>query len=67
MLYNLEFERTKYKDLTILLDFYRVTADNAEIRIDNKDDKPIKVQGIEVEYLVDELVFGEKKWNNHTK
>lgn len=58
MLYNLEFESTKYKDLTIPLYFYRVTADNAEIRINNKDDKPIKVQGIEVEYLVDELVFG---------
>ncbi len=57
MLYNLEFENTKYKDLTISLGQYRVTNDTAEIIIDNKDDKPIEILGVEVKYLVDELVF----------
>lgn len=57
MLYNLEFQSTKYKDLTIPLDRYRVTADTVEMVIDNKDDKPIKVLGIEATYMVDELIF----------
>lgn len=57
MLYNLEFENTKYKDLTIPLGNYRVTDDTAEIVIENKDDKPVEILGIEVKYLVDELVF----------
>ncbi|QNU68146.1 hypothetical protein EHE19_006870 [Ruminiclostridium herbifermentans] len=57
MLYNLEFENTKYKDLTIPLGQYRVTEDTAEIIISNQDDKPLEILGIEVKYLVDELVF----------
>ncbi len=57
MLYNLEFENTKYKDLTIPLGQYRVANATAEIIIDNKDDKPIEILGIEAKYLVDELIF----------
>jgi hypothetical protein len=66
MLYNLEFESTKYRDLTIPLDLYRVTADTAEILIDNKDDKPIKILGIEAKYLFDELIFDGSKSSEYT-
>jgi hypothetical protein len=57
MLYNLDFQNTKYKDLTIPLDQYRATADTVEMVIDNKDDKPIKILGVESTYMVDELIF----------
>jgi hypothetical protein len=66
MLYNLDFESTKYRDLTIPLDLYRVTADTAEILIDNKDDKPIKILGIEAKYLFDELIFDGSKSSEYT-
>ncbi|MDF2985082.1 MAG: hypothetical protein K0R50_592 [Eubacterium sp.] len=61
MLYYLEFKNIRYKDLTIPLDFQRVEADDAEIKIENNDDKPIKITGIEVEYTVYELVFEDSK------
>lgn len=57
MLYNLEFQSTKYRDLTIGLNMSRITADSVEIVIDNKDDKPIKILEIEAKYLVDEMIF----------
>jgi hypothetical protein len=66
MLYNLEFENTKYRDLTIPLDQYKVTTDTTEIAIDNKDDKPIKIMGIEANYLVDELIFDGLKSSEYT-
>ncbi len=66
MLYNLEFESTKYKDLTIPLAQYRVTTDTAEITINNNDDKPIKILGIEAKYLVDELIFEGSKAEEYT-
>lgn len=66
MLYNLEFEGIKYRDLTIVLALNKVTADSSEIIIDNKDDKPIKILGIEAEYIVDELVFEDSKSHEYT-
>lgn len=66
MLYNLEFENTKYKDLTIPMDMYRVSADTCEIVIDNQDDKPIKILGVEGKYLVDELIFEGAKPGEYT-
>ncbi|NLD50073.1 MAG: hypothetical protein GX660_23265 [Clostridiaceae bacterium] len=66
MLYNLDFEDTKYRDLTIPLDQYRVTSDLAEIIIYNKDDKPIEIKGVEANYLVDELVFEGSKAGSYT-
>jgi len=56
-LYNLNFNGMQYTDLTIAVEPYRITSDTAELVIDNKDDKPINVEGIEIEYLFDELVF----------
>jgi hypothetical protein len=66
VLYNLDFANTSYRDLTIPLASYRVTADTAEIVIDNKDDKPIKVSGIEAKYIADELVFEGSKSSEYT-
>lgn len=66
VLYNLDFDSTKYRDLTIPLGLHRVTADTAEILIDNKDDKPIKILGIEAKYLVDELIFGGLESSEYT-
>jgi len=62
----LDFANTSYRDLTIPLALYRVTADTAEIVIDNKDDKPIKVSGIEAKYIADELVFEGSKSSEYT-
>ncbi len=66
MLYNLEFESTKYKELTLPLAQYRVTTDTAEITITNNDDKPIKILGIEAKYLVDELIFEGSNADEYT-
>lgn len=66
VLYNLDFANTSYRDLTIPLVSYRATADTAEIIIDNKDDKPIQVSGIEAKYLADELVFDGSKSSEYT-
>lgn len=66
ILYNLNFENISYKDLTIPLASYRVTADTAEIVIDNKDDRPIKVLGIEAKYFVDELIFEGSNTSEYT-
>lgn len=66
VLYNLDFANTSYRDLTIPLALYRATADTAEIIIDNKDDKPIQISGIEAKYLADELVFDGSKSSEYT-
>jgi hypothetical protein len=65
MLYNLDFENTRYQDLTLQLDNYRVGYGISEIVIDNQDDKPVNIQGIEAEYLVDELIFEGSKQENY--
>lgn len=65
VLYNLDFADTSYRYLTIPLNSHRITDDTAEITIDNKDDKPIKISGIEAKYLADELVFDGSKSNEY--
>ena len=65
-LYNLEFDNVKYRDLTIPLESYLNVKDEAEITIENNDDKPVEVSGVEVEYLVDELVFKGAETKNFT-
>lgn len=66
VLYNLDFASTSYRDLTIPLSSYRVTSDTTEIIIENKDDKPIEVSGIEAKYIADELVFDGSKSSEYT-
>ncbi len=65
-LYNLEFDNVKYRDLIIPLESYLNVKDEAEITIENNDDKPVEVSGVEVEYLVDELVFKGAETKNFT-
>lgn len=57
VLYNLEFKNIKYQELTLPLNFYINEKDEAEVIIENHDDKPINITGVEVEYYADELVF----------
>lgn len=64
--YNLDFASTSYRDLTIPLSSYRVTSDTTEIIIENKDDKPIEVSGIEAKYIADELIFDGSKSSEYT-
>jgi len=66
VLYNLNFANTSYRDLTIPLGQNRISAATVEIVIDNKDDKPIKVSGIEAKYLDDELIFEGSKSSEYT-
>lgn len=66
VLYNLNFKNTVYKDTTIPLYSYKVKSEYAELVIENKDDKPIEIVGIEVEYLVDDLVFDGSMGGNFT-
>lgn len=66
MLYNLSFENTMYRDLTIPLGIVKVTREAAEIVIDNQDDKPIQVLGVEAKYLVDEIVFEGSRSGEYT-
>lgn len=66
VLYNLDFASTSYRDLTIPLTLHRVTSDTAEITIENKDDKPIEISGIEAKYIVDELIFDGSKSSEYT-
>ncbi len=57
VLYNLEFKNIKYQELTLPLNFYVNEKDEPEVIIENHDDKPINITGVEVEYYADELVF----------
>jgi hypothetical protein len=66
VLYNLAFENTNYRDMTIPLDGYKVTSDIAEMHIDNKDDRPIKISKIIVKYVVDEIIFDGSNAGNYT-
>lgn len=66
VLYNLDFASTSYRDLTIPLSSYRVNSDTTEIIIENKDDKPIEVSGIEAKYIADELIFDGSKSSEYT-
>jgi len=47
----------QYTDLTIAVEPYRITSDTAELVIDNKDDKPINVEGIEIDTCLTNWYF----------
>jgi hypothetical protein len=64
-LYNLTFGGTSYTDMAIPLDHFVVFDETLTIGIDNADDKPISIRGIEVKYYADELVF-EGRGGNYT-
>lgn len=66
VLYNLDFSNTSYRDLTMPLASHRVNADAAEVIIENNDDKPIKVLGIDARYFADELIFEGSKSSEFT-
>ncbi|MGL4853649.1 MAG: hypothetical protein ACRC37_00130, partial [Lentisphaeria bacterium] len=57
VLYNLSFENENYKDTTIDLENNMVRSNKLELRIENKSDKPIKIDSIKIGYYADELIF----------
>lgn len=64
VLYNLQFGGEEYKNLNIPLPDYKSKSDTLEIRIDNGDDSPIKINSVTVSYLSDELVFKDPGGGN---
>lgn len=66
VLYNLSFKDIAYKNTTLSLNSNKITTDIAELRISNGDDKPIKINKIEVKYLQDELVFDGSMGTSYT-
>lgn len=57
MLYNLSFQKTIYRDLTLPLDGFVARTDSAVMVIENNDDQPIKIDHVMVRYYVDEVIF----------
>ncbi len=66
VLYNLEFKNIKYQELTLPLNSYINVKEEAEVIIENHDDKPIYIIGVEVEYFADELVFKDPETDSVT-
>jgi len=56
-LYNLQFNNTRYQDLSIPLEGFLENNEFGIIKIENLDNKPIKINKIIVRRYVDELVF----------
>ncbi|MDR2712588.1 MAG: hypothetical protein LBB91_05680 [Clostridiales bacterium] len=56
-LYNLPLNDISYTDMTIPLDRHISREEIYSIIIDNADDKPINIKGIDLRYYADELVF----------
>lgn len=56
-LYNLNFKDTQYNDTVLPLNSYKVKEAEAELIIQNGDDKPININEIQVNFLLDELIF----------
>lgn len=56
-LYHLSFGEASYVDTTMTLDRVLAPAEHLILTIENGDDRPIDITGIQVEYAADELVF----------
>ncbi len=56
-LYNFKFEDDEYGGSALELGGAACSENNLEIEIDNKDDKPIEIKGLDLKYYADEIVF----------
>ncbi|MDR1558398.1 MAG: hypothetical protein LBS84_01640, partial [Clostridiales bacterium] len=56
-LFNLRFGDSAYQDLTLPTHGYASDTDDLSLYIDDNDDSPIKVDGIDIEYHAARLVF----------
>jgi hypothetical protein len=65
-LYHLQFNDNVYQDLTIPLGSYVMGSETSSLTIRNGDDKPIDIKGIEISYLVDELIFDGSGSDDYT-
>ncbi|MCL2457161.1 MAG: hypothetical protein FWD19_06405, partial [Defluviitaleaceae bacterium] len=64
-LYNLTFDNTVYKDVSIPFNRNVIRDEVLTLLIQNGDDRPINIAGITVQYYSDELVFecvGDKSY-----
>lgn len=57
LLYQLSFDTVAYRDTTLPLAGDPLQQDTLTLTVENGDDKPLKLQGVQVTYAVDELVF----------
>ncbi len=65
-LFHLEFKDVLLHDTSLALDGRMTDQDNLDLVIDNQDDKPIKIDGIEIEYYTDKLVFAAESAGPYT-
>lgn len=56
-LVNLDFQNTKINMTDISFENIEISDENIMVKIQNKDDKPIDIKSIEINYSVDKLVF----------
>lgn len=55
--YNLQLENTKVSGTSINLDKQPLFAETLVVKIDNRDDRPLSVKSVKIEYYIDKLVF----------
>lgn len=65
-IYNLNFNDTLYSDTKIQLNKHVLRDEFLIININNNDDKPIDVKGVNVKYYADEIVFEALKDKTYT-
>jgi hypothetical protein len=65
-IYNLAFDNTNYRDTLLPFHGFLNTQKNLLIEIENKDDKPIRVEDVIVSYYVDEIIFDGSKGEKFT-
>jgi hypothetical protein len=56
-LYNLRFGDAAYQNLSLSLSEYKSPPGGLEVRIENKDDAPISIDGVTLRYYTCDLVF----------
>lgn len=59
-LYNLHFKNIEISNTGILLDKSPLSTEQITIKIENRDNPPLNIQGITVNYYIDKIVFEDK-------
>lgn len=59
-IYNLSFDGIKYRQTVIEMPNTKIIGDTITIIINNYDDTPINITGINVRYYADEIIFKDK-------
>lgn len=56
-IYNLQLENVKVSGTKVDLSNYPISMPIITIKIDNKDDRPLTIKSVTIEYYVDKLIF----------